>query len=95
MGHLARLVEESGIATVIIAAKAFRKRLEALIPPRVLITRHVMGRPLGPPGDQRRQRQVLNAALQLLGEATEAGTFVELPQLYDASSDQEIRGSNS
>ncbi len=82
VGHLARLLEESGIATVIIAAIAFRRRLEALTPPRVLLTRHVMGRPIGPPSDRNRQQQVLTAAVKLLAEATGAGTIVELPELY-------------
>lgn len=38
--------------------------------PRVLVTPHLMGRTLGPVGDRDRQRQVVEAALQLLAEAT-------------------------
>ncbi len=82
MGHLARLLEEAEIATVIIAARAFRKRLEALNPPRVLITVHPMGRPVGKPGDPDRQRQVVEAALKLIYEAKGVGAFVDLPEPY-------------
>ncbi len=79
VGHVARLLEESGIPTVLIAVRAFRARLEMMTLPRVVLTPHLMGRPIGPPGDRSRQRQTLEAALDLLREAPKAGTIVDLP----------------
>lgn len=67
---------------MIIAVKAFERRLQAMRPPRVLITRHPMGRPIGPPGDHTRQREVLQAALELFETAETVGTFRELPAMY-------------
>lgn len=49
---------------------------------RVVVTRHPMGRPLGPPGDTATQRRVVGAALDLLGTATEPGTVIELEEPY-------------
>jgi len=37
--------------------------------PRVLVTPHLVGRTIGPVGDVRRQRDVVEAALRLLVEA--------------------------
>lgn len=82
VGHVARLLEEGGIATVIVAIDAFRSRLESMTPPRVLFTPHLMGRPLGAPGDVERQRATLLAALHLLADAQSSGTFLELPGAY-------------
>ncbi len=39
--------------------------------PRVLVTPHLMGRTMGPVGDDERQRMVLEAALELLETAEE------------------------
>lgn len=50
--------------------------------PRAVITRHPMGRPMGPPGDLVTQRRVIEAALDLLVEATEGGTIIELEARY-------------
>ncbi len=50
--------------------------------PRSVVTRHPMGRPLGPPGDHATQRRVVRAALDLLGTASEGGTIVELAAPY-------------
>ncbi len=63
-------------------ARAFRQRLEAMRAPRVLVTRHIMGRPLGAPWDTERQRNVILAALGLLSSAQANGTIVELPEAY-------------
>ena len=65
-GHVARVAEEAGIATVVIAAETFRDRLEALKVPRLLSTPFWMGRPLGRAGDGESQRRTLLAALELL-----------------------------
>ena len=76
VGHVARLLEEAGIASVVISAAAFRDRLEAMHLPRLVLTPHLMGRPVGMPGNQERQREVLSVALDLLENAEEAGTVV-------------------
>ncbi|MDM8515482.1 hypothetical protein QUF76_04725 [Desulfobacterales bacterium HSG16] len=78
VGHVARLLEESGIPTVVIAVASFRRRMEIMSLPRVLLTPHMMGRPLGYPGDHKRQREVLLAALDLFNTAEKPKTIVEL-----------------
>ena len=88
VGHVARLLEESGIATVVVGIGAFRPRLEEMALPRVLITPHMMGRTLGPPGDRDRQRAAVIAALELLEEAEQPETLVDLPGAYRPGGDQ-------
>lgn len=66
VGHVARVAEEAGIGTVIIAVDTFRERLEAMRVPRLLTTPFWMGRPLGRAGDGETQRRTLLAALELL-----------------------------
>ncbi|MEM7128899.1 MAG: hypothetical protein AAF702_21375 [Chloroflexota bacterium] len=82
VGHIARLVEEAGIPTVIIATQAFRPRLEAMRVPRTVLTPYPMGRPLGAAHDIVCQRMTMVAAANLLENATEAGTIVELTRPY-------------
>ncbi len=77
VGHVARLLEAAGIPTVIVAAKAFRPRMEPMNLPRLLLTPHLMGRPLGLARDAETQRTVLRAAFNLLETATAGGTIVE------------------
>jgi len=74
VGHLARLLEAEGIATVVIAIQAFRPLLEAMTLPRVLVTPHLLGRPVGAAGDRERQQATVLAALTLLSSAGQAGT---------------------
>jgi hypothetical protein len=71
------MLEEAGVPTVIIAVQAFRRRLEMMSVPRALLTPHLMGRPIGRPGDSERQNQVLRAALRLLETADRGGTIVD------------------
>ena len=82
VGHLARLLEEAGIPTVMIGIRAFRHRLEAMRVPRLVVTRSLLGWTLGAPGDRERQRAVVLAALDLLEKAKQGGTIVELPEPY-------------
>jgi hypothetical protein len=82
VGHLARLLEAAGIATAVIAVAAFRPRLVAMTLPRLVITPHLMGRPIGMPGDRAGQREVVCAALDLLERAEAGGTIVNLPGHY-------------
>ena len=50
--------------------------------PRVLITPHVLGRPLGLPNDRSRHLETLRSALELLEDAEQDGTIKELPGSY-------------
>jgi len=79
VGHVARLLEEGGIATVIIAVKAFRRVLESMTVPRAVITPYPMGRPIGFPRDVPRQKASLRAALHLLETAERPGSIIDLP----------------
>ncbi len=65
-----------------IGVRAFSPRLEAMQIPRLIVTRHPMGRTLGAPGGRERQRAVILAALDLLERAKEGGRMVELPESY-------------
>ncbi len=77
VGHVARLLEESGIATVIVAVQAFETRVRMMTLPRAVLTSHAIGRPFGPPGDLDRQRAVIAAGLELLENATRAGSVLK------------------
>ena len=79
VGHIARIMEEGGIATVVIASGVFRNRLAAMQIPRTVLTRHPMGRPLGRPGDHEEQRRIILEALNLLESAIKGGILVDLP----------------
>ncbi|MCG8563916.1 MAG: hypothetical protein MI747_02435 [Desulfobacterales bacterium] len=78
VGHVSRAFEDAGIATVIIAATMFAPRMEMMSVPRVVLTRELMGRPLGDPGDRERQMEILQAALDLLSSATANGAVTRL-----------------
>ena len=65
------------MTTVVVAAAAFEDRLTAMTLPRVLLTPHLMGRPLSLVHDTERQRAVLLAALKLLEEAPQVGSLME------------------
>jgi len=82
VGHVARLLEAAGIATVILAVRAFQVRIEGMAVPRLLVTPYPMGRPVGAPGDRDGQRATIVAALQLLEHAQERGTTVMFSDPY-------------
>ncbi len=82
VGHTARIFEEAGIATVCVYIRAFAHQARFIKPPRVLVTRHVLGRTIGAPGDVDRQSEVVAAALDLLATATEPNTVRELTAEY-------------
>ena len=78
-------MEAAGIATVIVAVSAFRDQLQKMTLPRVVTTPHLLGRPLGSPGDRNRQRESVMAALNLLEGAKQVGTIYDLPGTYHAT----------
>lgn len=82
VGHVARLLEDAGIATVIIAVKAFRQQMQIMTLPRVVITPSLMGRPLGAPGDHESHKTAVLAALDLLESAPEVGTILDIQGRY-------------
>lgn len=82
VGHVAREAEMQGLPTVAIVVEAFAHVPREMGYPRAVVTRHPMGRPLGPPGDVSTQISVLQAALGLLGSAREGGAILEIPNPY-------------
>jgi hypothetical protein len=78
VGHVARAFENAGIPTVVIAVKSFENRMRSMALPRVLLTRELVGRPMGRPFDKDRQTRVLTAALELLETTTKNGMVKEI-----------------
>lgn len=74
VGHVARLVEEAGIPTVVVASQIFTGQLEAMHLPRVLLTPYLLGRPLGRPFDRAAQMDAVKKGLSLLETANASGT---------------------
>ncbi len=68
MGTLASVLEQQGFATV--ALSCIREQTETTMPPRALHCEFPLGRPLGKPNDVEFQRSVLDAAFELLNEAS-------------------------
>ena len=66
VGHVQRVFEVAGIPTVGIYIRAFEHVARRMGVSRALITDNPMGRPVGAPGDDERQHQVVRAALALL-----------------------------
>jgi len=66
VSYLARAIEKAGIPTVGVYIEAFEPTVQLMKPPRVLLTPHLMGRPIGLPHDRERQMAVIRAALRLL-----------------------------
>ncbi len=70
------------MATVTVFVEAFSHYAKAMHLPRTLVTPHPMGRPLGPPGDTARQREVLEAALGLVDTADRPGVIERIGGVY-------------
>lgn len=85
VGHVQRAIEEVGIPTVSVYIRSFGHIPELMGLSRSLITRHPLGRPLGAPGDAKRQRAVVEAALALLESPNQ--TIVEFDETYRIESD--------
>ena len=83
MGLLSRLVEESGIPTVIVSVA--REITEMARPPRVVYLRYPLGNIFGEVGNSTQQRTILRDALQVIDTATEPGVIVHLPYLWQRS----------
>ena len=77
MGLVARVVEASGIPTVIVSTG---RDITALVrPPRSLFVNFPMGNSFGKARDTAMQTKILRTALDLAVTATEPGVLVDLP----------------
>ncbi len=81
MCALAHVLEEAGIATVVLAS--MRSVAERMNVPRVLYCEFPLGRPLGMPDNAKFQHGVLAAALQLL-DASSGPVLVDYPEVVEA-----------
>ena len=84
MSLVARLLEENGIATVIIGSA--KDIVTFCGVPRFLFTDFPLGNPCGKPYDDTSQRSIISSALALLETASEPGTIVQTPLKWDESS---------
>ena len=75
MGLVARVVEASGIPTVVVSTG--RDLTELVRPPRSLFVNHPMGNPFGRADDPDAQRAILLDALELFAGISEPGTLVD------------------
>ena len=79
---VARLLEENGIATVIIgSAKDIVTHCGV---PRFLFTDFPLGNPCGRPYDKTSQSAIISSALALLEDATDPGSVVQTSFVWDA-----------
>lgn len=75
-GIVARVVEEAGIPTVVVAV--VRDITINICPPRTLFVNFPTGSNFGKPGDNQTQRQILTSALELAVSADQGGTVQDL-----------------
>jgi hypothetical protein len=75
VSQVARGIEESGIATVGVHLRTYRRwAVERLKFPRVLFSPFFLGRLLGEPGNAAQQRAMVERALALLSTGTPGAT---------------------
>ncbi len=70
------------MATVAVYVEAFSHYAEAMRLPRTVVTPHPVGRPLGPPRDATRQREVIEAALRLVDSGQGPGVIERVGGTY-------------
>ena len=78
VGHTARVLEETGISTVVIYIRAFRHLAQQLKVPRTVVTSNLLGRTVGRVRDVEGQRNVVRSALHLLAGAAMPGAILDL-----------------
>ncbi len=78
MGHIARTFESAGIPTITFGVRAFKNRMVPMSIPRLVITPELLGKTLGRPHDVSTQLKYLKSGLDLLENASEGNTWVEL-----------------
>ena len=79
VGHVQRALESAGLPSVGVYVRSFSHIPALMGVARALITNHPMGRPLGAPGDTKRQHDVVARALNLL---TAGPAIVDHPESY-------------
>ena len=77
MGLVARVIEESGIPTVLVSTG--RDLTAQVRPPRSVFVNFPMGNPFGRPDDHQQQTGILLDALRLVETASEGGVLTDLP----------------
>ncbi len=77
MGLVARVIEEAGIPTVVIASA--RDITASVKPPRTVFVDYPLGHQTGVPGEPESQAHILRTALAFLETATVPGTILDLP----------------
>lgn len=78
VGHIARTFESEGIPTVSFGVRAFKSRMLPMSIPRLVLTPELMGKTLGRPHDVFTQMRYLRAGLDLLENAFEGNTWIEM-----------------
>ena len=76
------MLEEGGIATVVICSEIFRERMLSMNIPRLIFTHTPLGRPLGAPGNKETQSKILVASLELLASAKIGGSVIDTVYPY-------------
>ncbi len=89
----ARLLEASGIATVVMGCAL--DIIEHIGVPRYLFSDFPLGNAAGKPGDPQSQRETLELALQLLESAQHARSMVRSPQVWSRTPAWKLDYSNA
>ena len=84
MSLVARLLEENGIATVVVGSA--KDIVEYCGVPRFLFTDFPLGNPCGRPYDVESQEAIISQALTMFVETTTPGTTVQTPFTWDETS---------
>ena len=85
MSVLAHVFEAAGIATVVLSS--IRETAAKVAPPRALHCEFPLGRPLGKPGDDVFQHEVLRQAFALL-DAPEGPVLTDFPDVIESDNEQ-------
>mgnify|MGYP001823258808 CR=1 FL=1 len=80
MSLVARRLEESGVATVVIGSA--RDIVEEAGVPRFVFVDFPLGNPCGKPGDRVMQRDIVRLALDVVASAVAPRTTVQAPQRW-------------
>lgn len=80
MSLVARYLEANGIPTVMLSCA--RDITASAFPPRAVYVNYPLGNTSGRPYDLENQREIVEEALRVLEEATEAGRIVDTAHLW-------------
>ena len=85
MSLVARLLEENGIATVVLGSA--KDILAYCGAPRFVFTDFPLGNPCGKPNDKTSQTEIFSAALRLLAQASKGGDSMPSNQTWQSDFD--------